>query len=246
MYAATDTWRAYQPFLPSALRCEADREPRGEYWAWRGYDVHLDRHANERAPVKLIALHGGGGNGRLMAPVGVAAREVAETVAPDLPGYGHTRLRGNRAYTYMDWVDCVDALIEAERDGDDRPIVLLGASIGGMLAYDAASWSDGVRGVIATCLLEPRDPEVQSAVVRHPVLRHAVPALLAAPAALGNVRIPIRFLANVRAIANDSDLAAACLDGPVGRGNSVPISFMASWLRSELPVPPSTSVSPCS
>lgn len=238
MYAETDTWKAYQPFLPSALRCEGDREPQEEYWAWRGHDVHLDRHPNERAPVKLIALHGGGGNGRLMAPVGVAAQEVAETVAPDLPGYGHTRLPGDRAYTYTDWVDCVAALIEAERDRDDRPIVLLGASIGGMLAYDAAARSDAVRGVIATCLLEPRDPEVRHAVVRHPVLRHAIPALLAAPAAFGKVRIPIRFLANVRAIANDPGLAAACLDDPVGGGNSVPISFMASWLRSERPVAP--------
>lgn len=238
MYATTGDWKAYQPFLPSSLRCDGDREPREEYWGWRGHDVHLDRHENERAPVKLIALHGGGGNGRLMAPVGVAAREIAETVAPDLPGYGHTRLRGNRAYTYPDWVDCVESLIQAERDRDGRPIVLLGASIGGMLAYDAAARTDAVRGVIATCLLEPRDPGVRRAVVRHPVLRHAIPASLAASDRLGWIRIPIRFLANVRAIANDPGLAAACLNDPVGGGNSVPISFMASWLRSQRPVPP--------
>jgi transposase len=55
---------------------------------------------------------------------------------------------------------------------------------------------------------------------------------------LGSIHIPIRFLANVRAIANDPGLAAACLNDPVGSGNSVPISFMASWLRSERPLPP--------
>lgn len=101
-----------------------------------------------------------------------------------------------------------------------------------------AARTDLVRGVIATCLLEPRDPQVRRVVARHPVLSHAIPALLAAADRFGRARVPVRFLANVRAIANDPGLAEACLRNPVGGGNSVPISFMISWLRSERPVPP--------
>ncbi|MPY81187.1 MAG: alpha/beta fold hydrolase [Actinophytocola sp.] len=44
----------------------------------------------------------------------------------------------------------------AERAADDRPLVLFGASMGGMLAYEAAARTR--QAVVATCLLDPRDP----------------------------------------------------------------------------------------
>lgn len=237
-YAQHRAWEAYQPFLPPHLRCEGANEPVEEYWAWRGHRVHLDRHVDADAPVKLIALHGGGGNGRLLASVGIAARGTAETVAPDLPGYGHTRLKDGHAFTYDDWVDCVTDLVDAEAADDDRPVVLFGASMGGMLAYDVAARSDHVRGIAATCLLDPGDREVRRAVVRHPGFAHGIPLLLALGPALGRVRVPMRWLSNMRAIANDPGLAEACLADPVGAGNRVPVSFLVTWLGSGRPVPP--------
>lgn len=188
-YARAREWVAYQPFLPAGLRCDGEREPVEEFWAWDGHQVHLDRHVDEQAPVKL-ALHGGGGDGRLLASVGIAARGAAETVAPDLPGYGHTRFAGS-PYTYGDWVACVRALVEAEAARDGRPIVLFGASMGGMLAYDVAAHAPAVRGVIATCLLEPRDPQVRRAVVRHPALAYGIPLLVALGPFLGGLRVPV-------------------------------------------------------
>lgn len=237
-YARHRAWQAYQAFLPSELRCEGEAEPVEQYWEWRGHRVHLDRQVDTGAPVKLIALHGGGGNGRLVASVGIGARGLAETVAPDLPGYGHTELTDGHAYTYADWVDCVEALVDTEASSDGRPIVLFGASMGGMLAFDVAARSRRVRAVVATCLLEPRDPEVRREVVRHPVLAPAIPLLLAVEPLIGRLRVPIRLLANVRAIANDPGLVEACLADPVGAGNRIPLSFITSWLRSERPVPP--------
>ena len=243
-YARAREWVAYQPFLPARLRCEGEREPVEEFWSWRGHRVHLDRHTDEQAPVKLLALHGAGGNGRLLASVGIAARGHAETVAPDLPGYGHTRLAGSSSYTYGDWVAGVRALVEAEAARDGRPIVLFGASVGGMLAYDVAAVTPAVRGVIATCLLEPRDAQVRRAVVRLPILARGIPLLRALSPLLGGLRVPIRLLANVRAIANDPALVDACISDPVGGGNRVPLSFLASWLRSARPVPPEWFTTP--
>lgn len=236
-YGQHRAWQAYQPYLPPELRCEGEAEPLEQYWDWRGHRVHLDRHVDSAAPVKLIALHGGGGNGRLLASVGIAGRGVAETVAPDLPGYGHTHLANGEPYTYADWVDCVEALVEDE-SSDGRPIVLFGASMGGMLAFDVAAQSTRVVGVVATCLLDPRDREVRRAVVRHPALASAIPVILALEPLIGRLRVPVRLLANVRAIANDAGLVKACLADPVGGGNRIPMSFIASWLRSERPVPP--------
>lgn len=242
-YGQARDWVAYQPFLPAGLRCEGEREPVEEDWSWGSHVVHLDRHADEHAPVKLLALHGGGGNGRLLASVGIAARGVAETVAPDLPGYGHTRLASS-SYTYDDWVDCVEALVDAEVARDERPVVLFGASMGGMLAYDVAARTSTVRGVIATCLLEPRDAQVRRAVVRHPTLTYGIPVLLALSLLLDGLRVPIRWLADVRAIANDPALADACINDPVGGGNRVPLSFLASWLQSKRPIPPEQFATP--
>ncbi len=238
-YAASPHWRTYQPFLPEQLRCDRQHQPVEELWAWNDHQVHLDRHVDHDAPAKMIALHGAGGNGRLLASVGIAAHPSAETVAPDLPGYGHTRLPDDTStYTYTDWIACVEALVDAESARNDRPIILFGASIGGMLAYDVAARTPRVQGVIATCLLEPRDPEVRRAVVRHPTLAHGIPLALALGPLLGRVRVPIRLLANVRAIANTPELAAACLTDPLGGGNRVPLAFLTSWLRSQRPLPP--------
>jgi alpha-beta hydrolase superfamily lysophospholipase len=66
-------------------------------------------------------------------------------------------------HTYADWVDLALALVEAESARDGRPVVLFGASIGGMLAYDVAARSERIEGIIATCLIEPAHPQVRRA-----------------------------------------------------------------------------------
>ena len=63
----------------------------------------------------------------------IAARNGYETVCPDLPGYGLTRVASSRMVDPL-WVYCVSALIEAELARDGRPIVLFGVSLGGLLA----------------------------------------------------------------------------------------------------------------
>lgn len=169
-YETQRAWRDYQAHFPEALRCTPASTPREEYWRWRGLDVHLDRLAAPGSPLKVIVLHGVGAYGRVMAPAAVLAqRDGYETVAPDLPGYGLTRV-ARRDMTYGLWVDCVCDLIEAERARDARPIVLFGVSLGGVLAYQAASRSRGLAGLIATTLADPRDRDARRGFARHPLL----------------------------------------------------------------------------
>ena len=133
-YASHPLWQDYQPYFPAGLRCTDDSTPREEYWRWRGLDVHLDRLPNPTSPLKIIVLHGAGAYGRVMAPAAVLAQRYGyETVAPDLPGYGLTKVARSEM-TYPLWIDCVCDLIDAELARDGRPIVLFGVSLGGLLA----------------------------------------------------------------------------------------------------------------
>lgn len=73
-YESETHWRRYQEWFPAEWRCEGAAAPREEWWSWRGMEIHLDRFAAVDSSAKVLILHGGGGYGRLFAPVGVAAR----------------------------------------------------------------------------------------------------------------------------------------------------------------------------
>jgi hypothetical protein len=67
-YAQIDHRRKYQHLLPERMRLTGGDEPAEEWWPWRGAQVHLDRFAAPGAPLTVVALHGVGGNGRLIEP----------------------------------------------------------------------------------------------------------------------------------------------------------------------------------
>lgn len=244
MYADDDAWQRVQALMPAHVRCVGDRVPDEEYWAWRGHRIHVDRYADPEAPVKVIVLHGGGGNGRLLGTVGVGARGLAETVAPDLPGYGHTGLADRTVATYGLWVAMVTDLVDAEVARGGRPIVLVGASMGGLLAYDAAAMSGRVAAVVATCLLDPADPAAIRAAVRHPAMVHTIPLLRVLDPLVGRVRAPMRWLADMRAIANDPRLVDALIADRTAAGVRVPLRFLTSFLESRRPVAPEAATTP--
>ncbi|MEK4485431.1 alpha/beta hydrolase [Psychrobacillus sp. FSL H8-0484] len=75
-----------------------------------------------------------------------------DVVSPDLPLYGLSFTESLKSMDYRDWVKIITEFIKQEFKRDGKPIVLLGASIGGMLAYHAASMSKQVKGLIVTTL----------------------------------------------------------------------------------------------
>ena len=72
--------------LPAHVRTGPET-PEEEWLALGGYGLHVDRWRCPEARATLVLLHGGGGNGRLLAPFArLGVRAGAEVVAPDLPG----------------------------------------------------------------------------------------------------------------------------------------------------------------
>jgi alpha-beta hydrolase superfamily lysophospholipase len=228
-YESNVMWRQYQPFFPPRMRCAPGATPREEWWRWRGLDVHVDRMPG--AGMKVIVLHGAGAYGRVMAPAAVIAQRYGyETVAPDLPGYGLTRVAA-RDMTYGLWIDCVCDLIAAERERDGKPIVLFGVSLGGLLAYQAAARSRAVVGLIATTLTDPRQHDVRRGFARRPLLGTIGLWLLERLARLTDrLPLPMARISRMDRISNNPELSAIAMHDRLGGGSWVPARFVRTLM----------------
>lgn len=239
-YETETGWREYLPYIPEDLRPVGDAAPEEEWWPWRDANLHIDRLCPPDAPLKVLVLHGGGGYGRLLSPFGVAAfRHGYESLAPDLPGYGLTQVAHKRSIVYEDWVECVCDLVEAERQRDGRPLALLGASMGGMLAYEVAARTGAVDGVIATCFLDMRDPAARDGAARNRAMsRVGVPVMSALHAVLDPLPVPMRLAGDMKGIANDPHVSKLASADPLGGGNWMPARFLRTFMNFEPTVEP--------
>lgn len=226
-YRDHEAWRRYQPFFPARW----GGEPPDEHtWSWDGLDVHLDRLDLPDAPVKVLLLHGAGAYGRILAPAATLARRHGyATVAPDLPGYGLTRVPWGR-FDWQTWVDCACALVEAERDG--RPLVLFGVSLGGILAWQVAC-RVAVDGVVATTMVDPREAAVRADFARWGALgRLGIPLLGWTAPVTDGLPLPMRHLSKMDRISNDPALSALCSGDTLGGGSWVPARFLRTLMDS--------------
>lgn len=178
-----------------------------------------------------MVVHGGGGYGRLFAPIGKLLRDAGyEVVAPDLPGYGLSRAPLSLV-TYAAWTDLLCDLATTEYQRNGRRVVLCGGSLGGYLAYLCAAQMGGgpIAGVIATTLADPRSPLVKRQLARNALVLHAMMPLLPFCAPLiGNLRLPVKWFTKMDAMSNNASLNRLVAEDPCGGGARMPIGFMRS------------------
>ncbi len=233
----------YEPFFPAAFRAAPGEAPWEEFVAVGASRIHVDRWGTRPDGPVVVVVHGAGGHGRMLAPVGrMLAGEGAVVLAPDLPGYGCTDApRG--APRFETWVEVVAEVARREVRGRPRPIVLFGASIGGLVAYNAACRlaAEGlaVRGLIATMLSDPREPNVRRELLdeRWPLWLAGWPLRLAA-LAFANLRVPIATFTPMDRIANTPAVAQAVLADSLGGGARVPVGLLASLVEAAPEVEP--------
>ncbi|MEW5813319.1 MAG: alpha/beta hydrolase [Actinomycetota bacterium] len=225
-------YRSYAEFLPTEYTATL-APPTRTWWPWRGRTVHIARAVVPAASVRAMIIHGGGGySGALWPTAAAATGECVDMLLPDLPLYGDTVDPDPSRVRYDDWVDLLCDLVRHERAGDPRPLVLFGASMGGMLAYEVAARTGLVDAVVVTCLLDMRDPAARAAATRFAWTGRPAPALLRAIEPLvGHVSVPIRWLADMRNMSSDPRLSALCASDPRGGGVSVPLGFLSSWMN---------------
>ena len=238
----------YAGFLPSRYRERGAMfpSPRSTWWDWRGRSVHIARARDTAAPVRVLGIHGAGGYSSALWPfAALAAGDTPDVTFPDLPLYGDTIDPHPGRVRYETWVDLLCDLVVAERRADDRPLVLFGASMGGMLAYEVAARTRQVAAVAATCLLDPSAGDARSAAARFSSTGRIAPAVLRGLDGIAReLRVPIRWLIDMNNMSANPTLSRQCATDPKGGGARVPIGLLASYLNFQHTAPETFDAAP--
>lgn len=157
-YESSASWHRYRRLLEQEFGVPIQRQAVETRQRLCGHDVHIDDWRPDGvARGTVILVHGAGGHGRLLAPLGDFAAGLGwRALAPDLPGYGLTQPSRAFRWDYREWPAVVAELAERSQG----PVVLVGLSVGGMTAVLAAQSSRRVVGVVVTTLLDMADPAV--------------------------------------------------------------------------------------
>jgi len=232
-------WKTYYEFFPEWNRIDKECEPDEEYWEWENNRIHLERYGNPEAKAKVLMLHGVGGNGRVLSFMAVPLHKRGfEVIAPDLPGYGLSRVHAE-SINYNGWIRLVDCLLREERAKDDRPIFLFGLSAGGMLSYHVACISDHVRGLIATCILDLREREVLLGSASNPLAVHVgTPILNWVSRFAPSMKLPMKAVANMKALVNDASLLDFLIHDKTSAGSTVPVGLITSMTKAAPAIAP--------
>ncbi len=233
-------WKDFQAYYPEEFRITPNSKPSEEYWEWDEYSVHLDRYSpkNNSKKIKILLIHGGGGNGRLMAPMGVVLSGLGyECVAPDMPGFGLTKIR--KPNSYNTWVKLVSALVDKELKKDGKPIVLCGISLGGMLAYHAACVNNKIKGIMVSSLADTTDPKVQIQLSKNDIIGKTGAKTLSAMKKLtDNIKVPIKLTTKMWAMANDPSFVKKLKKDKVGSGSWVYLKFLRTLFEAKPAIEP--------
>lgn len=220
----------YADFLPPSWRSEVDQDPASTWWNWNGHKVHVLRRVNPKASVRVLVVHGAGGHSAALWPVAsLLPNDQFELTAVDLPLYGRTISPDPAAVRYQDWVALLCDFVLSEDDG--RPLLLLGASIGGMLAYEVAARTRCPAAVVATCLLDPRDHRARAVITRFGrlgILCGPLARLL--PEKFAGRMIPMSWVAALSKMSRNPGLAKLCAADLRGGGIRVPLGFLTSYM----------------
>ncbi|SFF28714.1 Lysophospholipase, alpha-beta hydrolase superfamily [Paenibacillus algorifonticola] len=227
-------WESYQRFFPAEIQLKENNLPIEEWWQWNSCEIHLDRLPAAESPLKIVLVHGAGGNGRLFAPYGkMLQMQGYEMLAPDLPPYGLSKLGpSSKPIRYEEWIQLLVDLIESEYKRDGKPIVLLGASIGGMLAYHVAARSPHVQGLIATTFVDTSDAAMRLQLAPNKYVAVYGKWLMDAfPILLDSFRLPVSKVSRMDLIANNAELAQLIMEDPRAAATRIPLKLLRTFLN---------------
>lgn len=223
-YSQLPSWNNYKALVARRFGISILREPKESSMPIRGHDIHLDTWEPDAPPRGTIVLvHGGGGHGRILAPLGDAVAALGwRAIAPDLPGYGLSTPAPGFRWEYEEW----PAVVAEVANRVSGPVVLFGLSVGGLTAALAATRARSVAGVIATTLLDMGDRAIFARSARWKWLGHAsIVGFSALPSILDRVALPLWLAAPLDKMSRDVEVAAYFRRDPLLGRLKVPTRF---------------------
>ncbi|MBB6024330.1 alpha-beta hydrolase superfamily lysophospholipase [Paenibacillus sp. JGP012] len=233
-------WKQYQSFFPEEVRLDENTCPEEEWWESHGIYLHIDRLPVADSPIKILFIHGAGGNGRLLAPYARMLQQHGyEVISPDLPPYGLSYALHGTRMNYELWITLLDTLMEREYKKDGKPFVVLGSSIGGMLAYHASGRNKLVKGLIATTFVDTSDPDVRDQLAPNRLVSRVGKRIMDLfPVVLDAVRISVKRVSRMDLITNNKDLTRLIMNDPKAAATPVPLELLRTFLNKTPEVSP--------
>jgi|AGTN01.2.fsa_nt_gi hypothetical protein len=232
-------WKLVQPFLPQKNQLNDKNLPQEYFIDWNENKIHIDHYNENSDKGTILAFHGVAGNGRLLSSVILPLVNAGyEVVCPDFPLFGNTVVFDNQRISYDMWVECGAYLVEHYQKMEKK-IILFGLSAGGLLAYQVACKCSKIYGIMASCFLDQRIPIVLEQTAKTPrigkISRRFLPL---ANKLLPNLKIPMKLIANTKALVNNDELAQILVQDERGPGSRVTMSFIYSMVNPYLQIEP--------
>ncbi|MEE1057474.1 MAG: alpha/beta fold hydrolase [Acutalibacteraceae bacterium] len=236
-YSNDTIWKQIQEYLPEENRLNDNNMPNEEMIEFGNNTIHVDHYLCPNEKGVIAIYHGVGGNGRLLSFIAVPLCKAGyEVVCPDLPLYGHTIC--NNTVAYSDWVDSGVEVAKKYRK-ENKPLYLFGLSAGGMLAYQVSCKLENLDGLIVTCLLDQRINKVTKETASSKLLvTLGKPILKATHHIIGKMKIPMKFVCNMKAIVNNENLAKLLMSDPISSGTKVSLEFLNGMLNPNIEIEP--------
>ncbi|RAW15133.1 alpha/beta hydrolase [Paenibacillus taichungensis] len=233
-------WKQYQTFFPEQFRLGDHANPEEEWWESNGVHLHIDRLPAPDSPIKILFIHGAGGNGRLLAPYArMLQLRGYEVVSPDLPPYGLSYPLPGTRLNYELWIKLLVSLAAWEFRKDGKPIVALGSSIGGMLAYHTSARSEHVQGLIATTFVDTSDADMRDQLAPNRLVsRWGKRMMDQFPALLDHIRISVKQVSRMQLITNNPELTRLIMNDSQAAATRVPLELLRTFLNKKPEVDP--------
>lgn len=227
-----------QEYLPQSNRLTKDNFPESDFLTMFNMNIHIDTYKTFHSKARLILFHGVGGNGRLLSFIALPLMKSGfEVICPDLPLYGNTRY--SQKITYDTWVSCGKEIVNYYQMSDNLPTFLFGLSAGGMLAYQVACECSNIKGLIFTCILDQRENEVTKHTANNLFLGMlAKPFVKIIQSFASNIKLPMKWIGNMKAIVNNKELATILMKDNKSAGVRVPIGFIHTMLNPQIKLEP--------
>ena len=239
-YDIYDSWKGFQQFFPEEFRVIDSNKPLEFFWNWNEYEVHIDHYVpkNDDKNIKLILVHGGGGNGRLLSPIGIALSQNGyECIAPDFPGFGLTVIK--KPNSYYTWIQLLNDLVNKEVRDNDKKIILCGISLGGMLSYQVACSNSNVKGLMVSSLADTREKVVQMQLAKNKLISSiSIPIMNASKMFTDHLKIPIKLTTKMWAMVNDPAFVNMLKKDKVGSGSWVYLKFLRTLFEAQPEIEP--------